>query len=174
MLDLLKKIGVPGTVAAVVASLVTMVPFLFKIDERYAKEEDVVRLIEKLERRNQRLEREIAQLSGFQEAMVKFIQEGRMPRSAAAEAPAPAPVAAVPVPTPVPSPVLAPPARRAPPTARPSLEERFGGGTGSGAPAPVPVAPASTTPAPAPEQPSNWRELRDGLMRQQERLKAAD
>lgn len=170
MLDLLKKIGVPGTVAAVVASLVTMVPFLFQVDERYAKADDVTRLIEKLERRNQRLEREISQLSGFQEAMVKFIQEGRLPRAAearvgAAPTPAPAPAAApaprpaltVPVPTlepPVRSLIETDPARRAPPRAQPSLDS----------------LPATAAGASAPEKPSDWRELREGLMRQQQRL----
>lgn len=136
MLELLKKIGVPATVAAVIASLVTMVPLLFMIDGRYAKTEDLEKVITKLEQRIETQNYEIAQLSGFQGAMVSFIQPGRIL-------------------TPALTPQLSlPPLIVAPP---PLMSQA------QAAPAPRPAPPL--------EQPNNWRELSEGLERQQNRLK---
>jgi hypothetical protein len=39
MLELLKKFGLPASVAALVALLVTVIPLVFKFDNRYAKED---------------------------------------------------------------------------------------------------------------------------------------
>jgi len=70
MLDLLKKIGIPATVAAVIASLVTMVPLLFKLDERYAKEEDLTAQTARTEKVINELTVEISRLAGTQQVMV--------------------------------------------------------------------------------------------------------
>jgi hypothetical protein len=98
MIELLKKIGIPATVAAVIASLVTMVPLLFKIDERYAKEEDLVAQTARTEKVINELTVEISRLAGTQQVMVTLM--------AAQNRQAPAPVAVLsqaPVPTPVPT-----------------------------------------------------------------------
>lgn len=79
MIEILKKIGLPATVAAAVAALVVTVPLLFKIDERYAKDEDVQKYIKKLEKKIEKQNNELAQLAGFQQAMVMLIQQGRVP-----------------------------------------------------------------------------------------------
>lgn len=156
MLELLKKIGIPATVAAVIASLVTIVPFLFKIDERYAKDSDLDAVTAKFEKKIEKQNREIAQLAGYQQAMIMFLQQGRSPSSTAALSPPVEPVAATPAPMPAPAPVAAAP--------HPKLT----------APAELfvvkPAADAASKPPRPIEKPTNWRELNDGLMRQQSRL----
>jgi hypothetical protein len=79
MLELLKKIGIPATVAAVIATLVTTVPLLFKIDERYAKDEDLVAQTSRTEKAINELTVEISKLSGTQETIVTLMaaQEAR-------------------------------------------------------------------------------------------------
>ena len=79
MLELLKKIGIPATVSAVIAALVTTVPLLFKIDERYAKDDDVQALSTRTERAINELTVEISKLSGTQETIVTMMaaQEAR-------------------------------------------------------------------------------------------------
>lgn len=159
MLDLLKKIGVPATVAAVIASLVTTVPLLFKVDERYAKASDVTVVVAKLEKDNTDLRHELAQTIGFQQAMVALIQQGKLPANAH-------------------------------PTSYEYNETggfmrvQFRGIYPSKEAASAASAPASAASAVAPkpvilrmeksgkelEKPMNWKELSDGLMRQQQRL----
>jgi hypothetical protein len=80
MLELLKKIGVPATIAAIIAALVTMVPILFKVDERYAKADDVKLIVAKLDKDNDDLRHELAQAVGFQQAMVALLQTEKVPR----------------------------------------------------------------------------------------------
>jgi hypothetical protein len=80
MLELLKKIGVPATVAAIIATLVTMVPILFKVDERYAKADDMRAAVVKLDKDNDELRHELAQAVGFQQAMVALLQSEKTPR----------------------------------------------------------------------------------------------
>jgi hypothetical protein len=89
MLELLKKIGIPATVAAVIASLVTMVPLLFKIDERYAKEEDLTAQTARTEKAINGLTVEISKLSGTQETIVTLMaaQEARRPAQVVSAAP---------------------------------------------------------------------------------------
>jgi hypothetical protein len=79
MLELLKKIGVPATVAAIIAALVTTVPLLFKIDERYAKDEDLTAQTARTEKAINELTVEISKLSGTQETIVTLMaaQEAR-------------------------------------------------------------------------------------------------
>lgn len=140
MIGTLKAIGIPVTAAAVISALVVTIPLLFQIDERYAKEEDLRTEVAALKLTNDQLQRELAQLAGFQQAMTQFISEGRIPRHTA------------PVVTPPPAPVIAP------------VET---------APTPEPAAQPASAPAVVPqsfEKPNNWRELNDGLVRQQQRL----
>jgi hypothetical protein len=79
MLELLKKIGIPATVAAIIATLVTTVPLLFKIDERYAKDDDLVAQTSRTEKAINELTVEISKLSGTQETIVTLMaaQEAR-------------------------------------------------------------------------------------------------
>ena len=141
MIDTLKAIGIPVTAAAVISALVVSVPLLFKIDERYAKEEDLRTEVAALKQTNNELQRELAQLAGFQKAMTQFIAEGRIPRPSVEIAP----IASAPVEVP-PSAIFAPPAP-------------------ASAPVTVPAKPSAAL-----EKPRNWRELNEGLARQQQRL----
>ena len=73
MLDLLKKIGLPATVSAIIAALITILPFIFKIDERYAKEEVVKAQAEQTEKAINNLALEIGRLAGSQEVMITLM-----------------------------------------------------------------------------------------------------
>lgn len=90
MLDLLKKIGVPATVAAVIATLVTTVPLLFKLDERYAKEEDLVAQTARTEKAINEITSEISRLAGTQQVVVSLMSAQRQPAPAPVVAEAPA------------------------------------------------------------------------------------
>ena len=96
MFDTLKKIGVPTAFATAIVLLVMVVPFLFKIDERYAKQAVLETEITRLEKQNADLARELAQAAGFQQAMITILkqQQVSMPPTARAVAPI---IAAVPV-----------------------------------------------------------------------------
>jgi hypothetical protein len=147
MLEFLKKIGIPATAAAVITAIVTVVPFLWKIDERYAKQEQLEEEVKKLEAQNHELSKELAQSVGFQQAMIALIQQGKVPVS-------------VPVPSPVRiesriesrAPASAPPP---PAAAPPTLSAE---------------APATTPPKAAVDKPKNWNEIGEGLNTQQRRL----
>lgn len=151
MHDLLQKIGLPATVAAAIAAIITLTPLLFKVDQRYAKEEDLKAQVAKLEVANTDLRHEVAQLAGFQQAMVALVQQNKVK------------------------------------TAAFMLDEGFQGGfmTVQFKPTqqPQPASQAASAPAPAAsapqirrlqqrelEKPTNWRELTEGLQRQQLRL----
>ena len=69
MFELLKKIGLPSVVAAVVALLVTVVPLMFKIDDRYAHDADLTALEKKVDA----LAAEVGQLAGTQQVLVTVI-----------------------------------------------------------------------------------------------------
>lgn len=137
MFETLKKIGVPTAFATVIVLLVMVVPFLFKIDERYAKQITLEAEISRLENQNTDLVRELAQAAGFQQAMIAILKQQSTP-----------PVLSAP-----PPPRIAPLVRATRPT-------------------PAPAAPVEAPPPPpAPlEQPKNWKDLSDGLLRQQQRL----
>ena len=162
-MELLRKIGIPATLAAVISSLTVSIPLLFKIDERYAKDERLTEEIKKLEQRNADLQKELAQLVGFQQAMLVILQD-RM-KAVSVERPRalimPAPqVAAVPAPAPTPTPVV--PVPSVGEKATPKAEVK------SPPPAPVNIKPdLSKQPI---EKPKNLKELSDGLTRQQQRL----
>jgi hypothetical protein len=73
VIDTLKKIGLPATVSAIIAALITILPFIFKIDERYAKEEDVKAQAEQTEKAINNLALEIGRLAGSQEVMITLM-----------------------------------------------------------------------------------------------------
>lgn len=133
MLELLKKIGLPATVAAVIASFVTAVPLLFKIDERYAKEEDLQAQAERTEKVINGLTVEISRLAGTQQVLVTLLanQDRR------------APIASVVAPTPV--------AVQAPVEASAQVTVAV----------PTPVAVQAAKPAPSPKFDEVSRTLRD-------------
>lgn len=163
IIDTLKAIGLPVTAAAVVSALVVSVPLLFKLDERYAKEEDLKSAVAELAKANDDLQRELAQLSGFQQAMTTFISEGRIPVAPQVVGGG-APLRRLAL-TPRPPAVEVPPPATFDPNSQPP--------TGAGAPTSVPPVVAEAASAPEPvklEKPRNWRELSDALGRQQERL----
>lgn len=70
MLELLKKIGIPASVAAVIATVVTLLPFIFKIDERYAKAEELKSEVVKIDERLNALTVEVGRLAGIQQVLV--------------------------------------------------------------------------------------------------------
>lgn len=73
MLELLKKIGVPATVAAVIASLVTTIPLIFKIDERYAKTGELEEVSTRAAKQVQDLTVEVSKLAGVQQTMLTLV-----------------------------------------------------------------------------------------------------
>lgn len=69
ILAFLKKIGLPGIIAGIVSALVTMVPILFQIDERYAKADDMAVISKQLTE----LTVEVGRLAGTQQVMVAIM-----------------------------------------------------------------------------------------------------
>jgi hypothetical protein len=82
MFETLKKIGVPTALATAIVLLVLLVPFLFKIDERYAKQTMLEAEVDRLDQRNVELTRELAQNTGFQQAMIAIMQNRTPPETA--------------------------------------------------------------------------------------------
>lgn len=113
MLELLKKLGLPSAVAAVVAALVTITPFIFKIDERYAKATELEEEIQKLEVKNNALSAEVAKLAGVTEVLVSIASQSNAASARAAESVARPLIAPTPVPRAAPAPtepvVITPP-----------------------------------------------------------------
>lgn len=107
ILGFLKKIGLPGIIAAIVSAVVTMVPFLFQLDERYAKADDLEAKMVTVSKQINDLTIEVGRLAGTQQVMVAIMSAKPEVRLATAPEPvaAPAPVAAA---APTPAPVLAP------------------------------------------------------------------
>lgn len=73
MLDILKKLGLPSAVAALVAALVAIVPFLFKIDERYAKADELDSKIVTVSKQINDLTVEVGRLAGTQQVLVAVL-----------------------------------------------------------------------------------------------------
>ena len=113
MLELLKKLGLPSAVAAVVAALVTITPFIFKIDERYAKASELEEEIKKLEVKNNALSAEVAKLAGVTEVLVSIASQSNAASARAAESVVRPLIAPTPVPRAAPAPaepvVITPP-----------------------------------------------------------------
>lgn len=100
MLDLLKKIGLPATIAAIIASLITLLPIVFKIDERYAKADELAEQIKKVEDDMNSLSIEIGKLAGTQQVLVSILS-ARVEQPRLATAPVDRPlITPVPVKTP--------------------------------------------------------------------------
>lgn len=115
IMQTLKKVGVSATVAAAVAAVITVTPFLFKLDERYAKAAELEAAIEKNDEKLVALTAEVGKLAGVTEVLVTVIGQQRAalaenneyayrapPRRMLSVAP-PAPAAAPPYEYPVPS-----------------------------------------------------------------------
>lgn len=81
MFDILKKLGVPATVALVVSALITVVPIIFGIDKRYAKTEEVSTQVEKLQRQVLDLTTEIGKIAGAQETLLDILMQQERQRT---------------------------------------------------------------------------------------------
>ena len=68
-----KKIGMPATVAAIVSVLVTVTPFLFKIDERYAKAAEVQATIDQIKEDRAKLTAEVGRIAGAVEILSEIV-----------------------------------------------------------------------------------------------------
>ena len=73
MIELLKKIGMPATVAAVIATIITLLPFIFKLDERYAKAEALEQQAEQLNAQITDLSIEVGRLAGTQQVLIAVL-----------------------------------------------------------------------------------------------------
>jgi hypothetical protein len=102
VLGFLKKIGLPGIIAAIVSAVVTMIPFLFQLDERYAKADDLEARMVTVSKQINDLTIEVGRLAGTQQVMVAIMSAKPEVKIAAA----PIEPAAAPVPTPVPAPIV--------------------------------------------------------------------
>lgn len=69
ILSFFKKIGLPGIIAALVSVIVTTIPFLFKLDERYEKTEDAAAISKQIND----LTIEVGKLAGSQQVMVAIM-----------------------------------------------------------------------------------------------------
>jgi hypothetical protein len=125
MLELLKKLGLPSAVAAVVAALVTITPFIFKIDERYAKATELEEEIQKLEVKNNALSAEVAKLAGITEVLVSIASQSNAASARAAESAVRPLIAPTPVPRAAPAPVPTEPVVVTPPSLPPLEVERI-------------------------------------------------
>jgi hypothetical protein len=73
MVEFLKKIGFPATVAAIVGALVTIIPIFFKLDERYAKEEKLTQEIAQVNKQINDLSIEVGKLAGSTQVLVSVM-----------------------------------------------------------------------------------------------------
>ena len=70
MVEFLKKLGVPALIAGIVGAMVTIVPILFKVDERYAKEQQLTTEVVRLESQINDLSIEVGKLAGSTQVLV--------------------------------------------------------------------------------------------------------
>lgn len=70
MRELLKKLGLPAGVSALVGALVAIIPFVFKIDERYAKAEELNSKLVIVSKQINDLTVEVGKLAGMQQVIV--------------------------------------------------------------------------------------------------------
>ena len=152
ILAFFKKIGLPGVIAAIVSAVVTMIPFLFQIDERYAKADDLEKQITTVTKQINDLTIEVGRLAGTQQVLVSImsVRQAAIPLpeqkpTVVAAAPTAAPAAA-PIVTPQePSMTAAPPVALTPPerlfARKPATATASPAVVGSAAPEPVPATP---------------------------------
>jgi hypothetical protein len=118
ILSFFKKIGLPGIIAALVSAIVTMIPFLFQLDERYAKADDTNTQLTLISKQISDLTIEVGRLAGTQQVMVAImsakpevryapVEPVNVPTQIVRNAPAPvASIAPVTVEPPIPSTVV--------------------------------------------------------------------
>lgn len=82
LLELLKKLGISSVLGAIIAAALLVIPILFKIDDRYAKDADIKADAARNERALNIIATEIGKLAGTQEALILMIetQEIRTPK----------------------------------------------------------------------------------------------
>lgn len=73
VLAFLKKIGLPGIIAAIVSAVVTMIPFLFQLDERYAKADVLDERLTIVAKQINELTTEVGKLAGTQQVLVSIM-----------------------------------------------------------------------------------------------------
>jgi outer membrane murein-binding lipoprotein Lpp len=73
MVEFLKKLGVPALVAGIVGAMMTIIPILFKVDERYAKEQQLTSEVARLEGKIDDLTVEVGKLAGSTQVLVAVI-----------------------------------------------------------------------------------------------------
>lgn len=98
---LLKNVGIPAIISAVIAALVTVIPFLFKIDERYAKDDEVKEQTVRTQKALTDLNAEIAKLAGTQEVIVTIVAARERKRDRVEELDRPLVTRSAPAPIPV-------------------------------------------------------------------------
>jgi hypothetical protein len=101
VLAFFKQIGLPGIVAAIISAMITMIPFLFKLDERYAKADDTDAKLTMISKQVNDLSVELGRLAGTQQVMVAIMSAKREVRFADAKSsptPEVAPLTAAPPP----------------------------------------------------------------------------
>ncbi len=89
VMESVKKVGMPATVAAIVSVLVTVTPFLFKIDERYAKATELQEAIDQNKEDLAKLTAEVGKVAGAVDVLSQIvgkqydaIQQMRSPQNA--------------------------------------------------------------------------------------------
>ena len=75
MFELFKKFGLPATVAAVISALIAILPFLFKLDERYAKASELDEAIQKVDVKVNALNAEVGKLTGVTQVLVAVVSQ---------------------------------------------------------------------------------------------------
>lgn len=83
MFELFKKFGIPATVAAVISAMIAILPFLFKLDERYAKASELDEAIQKVDVKVNALNAEVGKLTGITQVLVAVAGQGDKPEPAA-------------------------------------------------------------------------------------------
>ena len=115
ILSFFKKIGLPGIIAALVSVIVTTIPFLFKLDERYEKTEDAAAISKQIND----LTIEVGKLAGSQQVMVAIMSS--KPEVRYSE---PIVLKPLSIPTPVEAPIVSAEAPLLPLTVPKTAEER--------------------------------------------------
>ena len=75
-----KKVGMPSLIAAMVAGVVTLVPYLFRLDERYAKAEATDAKLVVISNQLSELTTEVGKLAGTQQVMVSIMSAAQTVR----------------------------------------------------------------------------------------------
>jgi hypothetical protein len=73
MVEFLKKLGVPAMIAAMLGALLTIIPIMFKLDERYAKEQQLTQEVVRLEGQINDLSIEVGKLAGSTQVLVSVM-----------------------------------------------------------------------------------------------------